>query len=215
MALKNKINLNDSLRGVEFDQFIGKYPNAIPLELCSNFAKWFDSISKQGMTMSALQELTMTAMHRNDESVALPQQLPEHCFPRDMVEPFWHCLQHCMNVYFTEYDIERALTSYSFKAHRVQPKGGYHDWHHEHDFHQPYRVLAWMAIIEAPVEGAETEFLWQTLRIPPEGGQVTIWPAGFTHKHRGLPPLRGHKTYLTGWFDMANMDYNTFKNAKQ
>ena len=31
--------------------------------------------------------------------------------------------------------------------------------------------------------------------------QLSIWPATFTHKHRGNPPLEGQKTYLTGWFE--------------
>ena len=32
-------------------------------------------------------------------------------------------------------------------------------------------------------------------------GNVLIWPGGFTHKHRGNPPLKGEKIYATGWFE--------------
>ena len=41
------------------------------------------------------------------------------------------------------------------------------------------------------------------MRIEPKVGQLTIWPAGFTHKHRGNPPLEGQKTYITGWFELT------------
>ena len=62
------------------------------------------------------------------------------------------------------------------------------------------RVLAWMFLLEAPEEGGETEFLYQSKRIPPEVGNVLMWPAYFTHLHRGNPPIKGHKLYATGWF---------------
>tara|TARA_B110000977_G_C10900447_1_gene425065 strand:- start:544 stop:753 length:210 start_codon:yes stop_codon:yes gene_type:complete len=67
-----------------------------------------------------------------------------------------------------------------------------------------------MIIIEAPSRGGETEFLYQSMRVEPKVGQLTIWPAAFTHKHRGNPPLEGRKTYITGWFDVTPPlpDYN-------
>ena len=60
-----------------------------------------------------------------------------------------------------------------------------------------------MVVIESPERGGETEFLHQSMRIEPKVGQLVIWPAGFTHKHRGNPPLEGQKTYITGWFQMV------------
>ena len=40
--------------------------------------------------------------------------------------------------------------------------------------------------------------------IPP----VQAWPAGYTHMHRGNPPLDGEKMYVDGWFtgEKANND---------
>ena len=62
--------------------------------------------------------------------------------------------------------------------------------------------------LESPKKGGETEFLYQSMRIEPEVGKLLIWPAGFTHKHRGNPPLEGQKTYMTGWFDLINPSQN-------
>ena len=39
------------------------------------------------------------------------------------------------------------------------------------------------------------------MRIEPKVKQLLIWPAGYTHTHRGNPPLEGQKTYITGWFE--------------
>ena len=60
-----------------------------------------------------------------------------------------------------------------------------------------------MTYLQAPSEGGETEFLYQSKRIDPVVGRTLIWPPGFTHKHRGNPPLKGEKFYITGWMNMS------------
>ena len=51
-------------------------------------------------------------------------------------------------------------------------------------------------------DGGETEFLHQSKRVKPEEGTFLIWPAGFTHMHRGNPPLKGEKYIVTSWVEM-------------
>ena len=63
------------------------------------------------------------------------------------------------------------------------------------------RMLAWMIYIKVPEKGGETEFLRQSRRIEPVIGRTLIWPAYFTHIHRGNSPLKGEKYYITGWFE--------------
>ena len=48
-------------------------------------------------------------------------------------------------------------------------------------------------------EGGETEFLYQSMRVKPKQGTLLIWPAAFTHTHRGNPPLSNEKYIVTGW----------------
>jgi hypothetical protein len=51
-------------------------------------------------------------------------------------------------------------------------------------------------------QGGETEFLNQAMRVQPEAGKVVIFPAYFTHVHRGNPVLSAQDKYiLTGWFE--------------
>jgi len=94
------------------------------------------------------------------------------------------------------------LSCFLFKLHKVKKGQGYHVWHHESDApHLLHRVLAWMTYLKVPEEGGETEFLHQSKRIEPIVGRTLIWPAYFTHLHRGNPPLKGEKYYITGWFE--------------
>jgi len=190
----------------EMKQFIGIFPNAVNEELCSDIVSLFDSISEHGLTMSSMQETGGLSSNRNDEVVNVPGglSLMQDCFQRDITTPLWQNIGSCLDLYMEKYNIDQLMTSSAFKVHRVQPTGGYHAWHHEHTFNFPYRALAWMIVLESPKRGGETEFLHQSIRIEPRVGQATIWPAGFTHKHRGNPPLEGQKTYMTGWFDIIS-----------
>ena len=48
-------------------------------------------------------------------------------------------------------------------------------------------------------EGGETEFLYIGKRIPARAGRLIIFPAGFTHAHRGNPPLGQTKYICSSW----------------
>ena len=58
-----------------------------------------------------------------------------------------------------------------------------------------------MLYLNSVTEGGETEFLYQKRRIKPQQGRLVIFPAGFTHTHRGNPPLSGDKYILTSWVE--------------
>ena len=48
-------------------------------------------------------------------------------------------------------------------------------------------------------EGGETEFLYFNKRIKPKQGRLVIFPAAFTHTHRGNPPIGGTKYLASTW----------------
>ena len=87
------------------------------------------------------------------------------------------------------------------KMQKTYPGGGYHNWHSEHcnQISSMNTLLAWMIYLNDVEEGGETEFLYQQKRLKPQRNRFVIWPAGFTHLHRGNPPLSGVKYVLTGW----------------
>jgi len=39
------------------------------------------------------------------------------------------------------------------------------------------------------------------MRVKPKKGRLILFPAGFTHTHRGNPPLDGEKYIITGWVE--------------
>ena len=89
------------------------------------------------------------------------------------------------------------------KVQKTYPSGGYHNWHSEHcnQWNSRNTLLAWMVYLNDVDDGGETEFLYQSKRLSPKRNQFVIWPSGFTHLHRGNPPLSGVKYVVTGWSD--------------
>ena len=188
----------------EYDQFIGLYKNSMLSDACGMMVGWFNTIHQERLTLSAQQDNgSMTTAMRKDEVLHIPAGVPRFCFPIDMVDSMWQTLVACLKEYKKEYAIDKPLVSDGWKMHIAGAGEGYHNWHEEHAGSNPYRVLAWMFILQAPEEGGETEFLLQHKRYNPEVGNLLIWPAAFTHKHRGNPPLKGNKVYSTGWFEWS------------
>ena len=115
------------------------------------------------------------------------------------------CWQQYSNKYFTLQVLE--VETYNANIQRTLPGQGYHTWHYENDFRSRAalpRVLASMMYLNDVDDGGETEFLYQSKRFSPKKGRVLLWPAQFTHTHRGNPPLSGEKYIITSWIETSS-----------
>lgn len=76
----------------------------------------------------------------------------------------------------------------------------YSRWHSEAgELSNCDRAMAWMIYLNDDFEGGETEFKFQKHREKPETGKLVLWPASFTHTHRGGMITDGIKYIATGW----------------
>jgi hypothetical protein len=64
-----------------------------------------------------------------------------------------------------------------------------------------HRVLAWMTYLNDVEDGGETYFEHYDITIKPSQGLTLIWPAEWTHAHRGNILLDGNKYMVTGWMN--------------
>ncbi len=86
-----------------------------------------------------------------------------------------------------------------------QNKGGYHYWHSEiypqgtanEPLHREIALLYYLNDVE---EGGETEFHYQQITAKPKAGTLVIFPAGFTHAHKGHVAISSDKFVITAWF---------------
>ena len=98
------------------------------------------------------------------------------------------------------------MTINMIKVQKTLPGEGYHVWHAEKSPRDKERLWVAMMYLNDVEEGGETEFLVQKRRIKPVTGRVVIFPATYTHIHRGNPPLSGEKYIITTWGEYASYD---------
>ena len=192
------------------NDFIEIYDNSASQELCNELVRWFDFCSDKNFTYHNMPlspaDGKVELKLRSDEAIDIPSPASVSSFslPNEVCNAYWEVLDKCLKDYIEKYDLDDLrLSSHTFKLHKVKEKQGYHLWHFENNGSSTLiaRMMAWMTYLKVPEEGGETEFLYQSKRIEPVVGRTLIWPAYFTHVHRGNPPLKGEKYYITGWFE--------------
>tara|TARA_B100001057_G_scaffold479227_1_gene550598 strand:+ start:51 stop:812 length:762 start_codon:yes stop_codon:yes gene_type:complete len=96
------------------------------------------------------------------------------------------------------------VSSWTCKLQKTGSGGGYHIWHSENgSFLYRDRVVTWMIYLnDIPYEcGGGTDFFHQELSLQPKKGTVVLWPATYTHVHRGAFLTGNLSKYIaTGWF---------------
>ena len=90
-----------------------------------------------------------------------------------------------------------------YKMQKTYAGGGFCQFHHEQgsDPETVIRYAVWMLYLNDVTKGGTTDFPVQGLRLAPSEGTIVLWPAAYTHPHRGSPDLRETKYIVTGWFE--------------
>ena len=95
---------------------------------------------------------------------------------------------------------QEKLLIYDTKAKKIPIGGGFHNWHYENTGLQvSARKLVIQLYLNTIEEVGETEFLYMNKRIKAEQGRLIIFPAAFTHTHRGNPPIGKDKYIVSTW----------------
>lgn len=87
-----------------------------------------------------------------------------------------------------------------------RPGAGYKAWHTERRGKQAPSVnrhLVFMTYLNDVTDQGGTEFLNQGIVAQPRKGLTLIWPADWTHMHRGIVSPTQEKYIITGWFSFV------------
>ena len=90
----------------------------------------------------------------------------------------------------------------NYNLQKYNPGGGYHILHCENYNTGKHRtnILAWMDYLNTVREGGGTYFSNYDLTVNAEEGRLVIWPAYWTHFHKGIVSKTCDKYIATGWF---------------
>ena len=196
----------------EYKDFIGYYSNVYEDGFCRHLITEFERLAHLGAGSNRQQSEDAFKHVKDDYQIFI--NLRNHSLLKfkeaDSDMCFYEGLQRCFDEYSNKYSILKeglksgALRCTSMKLQRTSPGGGYHAWHSE----QGPSASANRSIVYAlylnsllPEEAGETEYLYQQKRVRPEENMLVLWPASYTHAHRGNPVFgTNHKYIVTGWF---------------
>lgn len=181
--------------------FIGLYENVFTEKQCKEIIDYFENSSD---TFSVNDD---PISHRNDDELFIdPDNGPY--FYNFITDGLEKCYDLYVRRYWTLKGNDLTFSQDEVKIQKTSPRGGYHVWHCEiNDLSQVDRCLVWILYLNNIPKGeGETEFLWQGVRIQPKAGTIAIWPAFYTHYHRGNPVYSCDKYIATGWVHYRSID---------
>lgn len=182
-----------------FESFVAGY--MAPKKLCDDIVKYYkDNKNKQYVGTVSTFQVLKNVKESTDIMIR----------PEDTFKPFDEYrkhLQQCIEEYQKKYTSVGMYAKFNIaQPYLIQhyPKGGgFKTWHFENAGYPQIikRKIVFMTYLNnAPNAG--TQFKYQKLTTPCKKGLTLIWPAEFTHTHRGVISDTHEKTIITGWFEV-------------
>ena len=137
-------------------------------------------------------------------SAALPHELNDKvlisifgCLQQYYDKWSW-CQRESVLIQPTEFNVQKYDVNAAYRGWHIEDGGPHPD--------RPQRKLVWMTYLNDVYNGGETQFKYQSKAFFPRKGTTLIWPAIWTHPHRGIPATSEIKYIATGWFRYVRED---------
>ena len=122
----------------------------------------------------------------------------------DISSIIFNCLNKHFYFYLQKYkdlySLNELCPKNAFNIQRYYQGQGYSAIHCEHNSKDSTNVLGWMIYLNS-VEDGGTEFTNYKKVIECKVGNLVIWPAYWTHSHRGIISKTKTKYICTGWIE--------------
>ena len=193
----NRINISEKTN------FIGSW-NINNDNLCNNIVSLFENkkqLHQKGITSGGINE-------------KIKKSIDIYIEPNDLKKDEFKDLKIYLNLLFDcyqDYKIQwpflnknfQTVDISTFNLQKYEVGGHFADLHCERMSPvNMHRVFAWMTYLNNVDDGGETYFEHFGLKIKPEIGKTLIWPAEWTHAHKGNVLKKGLKYIITGWMHL-------------
>lgn len=189
------------------NNFIGK--SYVDKNLCDKLIHYFENNNKKfkGTFLVGSEDIEIYDPNKKQTMEITFKQQETILFNNYMLE-----LTKCLDKYKKKYPYcdkgqERWSLELWPKIQKYKPKQGYHIWHNENSGSKATikRHLVFMTYLNTVMSGGETGFWDQKVKIKPKKGLTLIWPATWTHTHKGYPPTKQNKYIVTGWWQHESL----------
>ena len=181
------------------NDFISVYDNSFTSDVCEEYIDLIEHYISNGVITKEDR-----AYHNTDHfSINFNNDLNYNILSGDNLSmEFLPKIKDFVGQYLKKFSVlgQEKLLIYDTKAKKIPIGGGFHNWHFENTGLQvSARKLVIQLYLNTIEEGGETEFLYINKRIKAEQGRLIIFPAAFTHTHRGNPPIGQDKYIVSTW----------------
>ena len=191
-----------------YENFIGVYDGLYPAGYCAHLISEFDRLEVNNIGANRQKSEQASKHAKDDYQIGINGKnvLIAPFQENNSLDVFFEGVQKCYDAYTEKYSVlkDSKIRGDAMKMQRTGPGGGYHLWHSEQG-NGPFanRVLVYMLYLNTlrPESAGETEFLYQQKRYNPIENRLIVWPAAYTHTHRGNAVFGEQSKYIvTGWF---------------
>lgn len=174
--------------------------NAVDKEKCKIIRDWFDSREKfqrEGTCGGRGYEVKIDKDVKDSTDISLTLVYDFHV--NNIIRPV---LNESFFEYEKKYSVLTQIHSWNvdeqYNIQKYNPGGGFKVLHCENSgIATSKRVLVWMIYLNS-VKNGGTEFPYLNRKFQAREGTLLIWPAYFSHVHRGIP-AKEKKYIATGW----------------
>lgn len=177
-----------------------------PISLCDDLIEYFElnkANQKKGVTGSGLNTETKDSL----DIVITPKEIisPGNEVFKQYFEKLFECHQDYISQWPFINNIAQKYEIGSFNLQRYTPGQHFKKIHTERcGLGTLHRVFVFMTYLNDVKEGGSTYFSHYDLDVKPQKGLTLIWPAEWTHAHKGNILNSGKKYIITGWINFAN-----------
>ena len=193
---------NDRYKQYSLDKssFIGGW--YMPEEICDELIETFNNNKTKWQPGAVGPDvLVKEDIKQSTEFVILPDKF--HLYLKNYIFHLNHILENYKEMYpHCSFRMSSWTINNTIKIQHYKPGEGFKEWHCENNGSKGFRSrhLVFMTYL-TNTKNAGTEFYHQNITTPCEKGLTVIWPAGWTHLHKGVISENEEKTIITGWYD--------------
>jgi|TARA_R100001530_G_scaffold51867_1_gene38430 hypothetical protein len=172
----------------------------IETKLCDDIIKFFNDFKHRATPGNVGTDARIYKDLNSKDSLDISLNMNQDLFNR-----YSEASQKVLNKYMNRYTFvkEGSLFSNTVETTNIQyykPGGGFKKWHSErHSLATTKRLLVFMTYLNDVPKGG-TEFYYQKIKTEAKKGLTLMWPADWTHTHRGIVSKTHEKYIVTGWY---------------
>ena len=194
-------------------RFITNYPQTNPtfigswmIEkalLCENLIDYFETHQQKQNPGISAGGMNTNLKDSTDISI-LPKEI--NYSGNEVFKTYFKQLFNCYEDYIEQWPFLEKIGGNvqigSFNLQRYKPGQHFKKIHTERfNIETLHRIFAFMTYLNDVEEGGSTFFSHYDLEIQPKKGLTLIWPAEWTHAHKGNVIESGAKYIITGWMN--------------